>query len=59
MTGAKIPAKRRGCEHCHVLYSSASKRCPLCGKEGTENIRNWQGSMPPSRAKLWTPKEVS
>jgi hypothetical protein len=54
---AKIPAKKRGCTHCSVLYSTLDGRCPLCGKLGTENLRNWKGSMPPSRTKIWTPKD--
>jgi hypothetical protein len=51
------PQKRRGCAKCMVIYSSASGLCPLCGKQGTENIRNWNGTMPPSRGnRVWTGK---
>lgn len=54
------PKKRRGCVHCHLIYSSASGDCPLCGKTGTENLRNWQGSMPPTMGRgngVWTPSK--
>jgi hypothetical protein len=56
---AAPPAKRRGCPGCAVIYSSLSGECPLCGQVGTENIRNWKGTMPPSRGeRVWMPADV-